>query len=172
MGVPIGIQICPNACQIPSKSDSGNRLRSKRAQTMKMHIVVHFGMIFRGPSLPKSLVKCYPKSLFVDPNKPRSHSRRDLQNCMQKGAPFFQKLCKVTPQGIKTETKIYQKSHFGASETPQLQPTGPRDAQEEVNHLNWSQKSLKNDPRTLKSIAKILSEKPNACQKRGRRQWA
>ena len=98
MGAPIGTQICPNACQIPSKSGSGNRLRSKRAQTLKLHIVVHFGMIFRCPSLPQSLPKQYPKSCFGDQNKPRSLSRRDLQNCMQKGIPFFQKLSKKWPR--------------------------------------------------------------------------
>jgi hypothetical protein len=79
---------------------------------------------------------------------------------------------KVTPEGPTTGAKIHQKSHFGASGTPQLQPTGSRDAQEGVNHPNWSQKSSKNDPRTLKSRPKILSEKPTACQKKGRRQWA
>ena len=37
--------------------------------------------------------------------------------------------------------KIRQKSHFGTSGTPQLQPTGPRHAQEGVNHPNWTQKT-------------------------------
>jgi len=53
--------------------------------------------------------------------------------------------------------KIHQKSDFGASGTPRLQPTGPRDAQEGVNHPNWSQKSSKNDTKTLKSSSRILA---------------
>ena len=41
--------------------------------------------------------------------------------------------------------KIRQKSHFGPSGTPQLQPTGPRHAQEGVNHPNRTQKTSKTD---------------------------
>ena len=62
MGAPIGTKTSQNACQTPSKSRSRTRLRTKRPQTLKMHTVVHFGMIFQGPRLTKCLPKHLPKS--------------------------------------------------------------------------------------------------------------
>ena len=47
MGVPNGTQIIKNAWQTPSKNRSRNRLHAERVHTLRMHRVIHFGMIPR-----------------------------------------------------------------------------------------------------------------------------
>ena len=94
----------------------------------------------------KLLVKISSNLIFL------SSSEKELASSI-----FPKNNRKVTPEGPKMGAQIYQKSDFGASGTPQLQPTGPRDAQEGVNHPNWSQKSSKNDTKTLESSPRILA---------------
>ena len=114
---------------------------------------------FPGPKPTQKPPKTLPEITVWKPKQAPEPLQKGPAKLYAKRCSLFPKtIQKVTPQGPNTEAKIHQKSHFGASGTPQLQPTGPRDAQEGVNPLNWSQESLKNDPRTLKSIAKILSE--------------
>ena len=124
---------------------------------------------FPGPKPPQKPPKTLPQ---ITKTSPGASPEGTCKTVCKKVLPVSKNYPKSDPAGTQNGSQNHQKSHFGASGTPQLQPTGPRDAHEGVNHLNWNQKSLKNDPRTLKSIAQILSEKPNACQKRGRRQWA
>ena len=124
---------------------------------------------FPVPKPPQKPPKTLPK---ITKTSPRASPEGTCKTVCNKVIPFSQNYPKSdsggTPNGSQNPSKITLLS-IG---DPQLQPTGPRDAQEGVHHPNWSQKSSKNDPRTLKSRPKILSEKPTACQKKGRRQWA
>ena len=84
-----------------------------------------------------------PEPLQKGPAKPLA-KRRSL---------FPKNSRKVAPEAPKRGAKIRQKSHFGPSGTPQLQPTGPRHAQEGVNHPNWTQKTSKNEwPQLFRTI--------------------
>ena len=128
---------------------------------------------FPGRKPPQKPPKTLPKITSWRPKQaPEPLQKGPAKLYAKRYSLYPRTIQKVTPEGPTTGAKIHQKSHFGASGTPQLQPTGSRDAQEGVNHPNWSQKSSKNDPRTPNSRPKTLSEKPTACQKRGRRQWA
>ena len=62
----------------------------------------------------------------------------------------------MAPRRVQMGAKIHEKSHFWASGTPLLQPTGSRDAQEGVNHPKWTPKSSQNNPKTMQ-ILQILA---------------
>ena len=97
MSVPIGTKILKNACQTPSKNKSRNRLRTARVQTLKMHIVVHFGMIFKGPRLPKCLPKHLPKSHQTAKRAIKSGSEKHMKTHAEKNASSFEKHPKREP---------------------------------------------------------------------------
>ena len=87
-------------------------------------------------------------------------------NVLKKTMQILQKSCpgasqdskmgaQMAPRRVQMGAKIHEKSHFWASGTPLLQPTGPRDAQEGVNHPNETPKSSKIDPKTMSRSPKI-----------------
>ena len=113
---------------------------------------------------------------FNNPSKNKTKNREKIkehsfQKASQNNVPkkiiqILQKTCPGTPQDSKMgaqiaprrpqmRAKIHQKSYFWASGTPLLQPTGPRDAQEGVNHPKWTQKSSKIDPKTMSRSLKM-----------------
>ena len=136
-----GVQMVPkppkNEIRILTRKDT-----SKKPSKYKIHI------LFAMSAAPE---KTYFSISFWRPKQaPEPLQKGPVKLLAKRCSLFPTTIQNVTPQGPNTEAKIHQKSHFGASGTPQLQPTGPRDAQEGVHHPNWSQKSSKNDPRTLK----------------------
>ena len=66
-----------NVCRTPSNSRSRTGLRTKRVQTLKMHMVVHFGMILQGPRLTKMPTGTLPK---IIPNCKTCYEKRTRKN--------------------------------------------------------------------------------------------
>ena len=104
------------------------------------------------PKIIKNQCKSHPKA---SENHARNNVRKKIVKILQKtcpGTPQGSKMgAQIAPRRPQKGAKIHQNSNFWASGTPQLQPTCPRDAQEGVNHPNWTQKSSKIDPKTMKS---------------------
>ena len=95
---------CPNRHQNltkcmpdPSKSRSRTGLRTKRPQTLKMHTVVHFGMIFQGPRLAKCLSKHLPKSSQTAKHAIKSRAGKHMKTHAEKSRSSFQKYPKREP---------------------------------------------------------------------------
>ena len=80
------------AQMVPKPPKNEIRILTRKAtskKTSKYQIRTLFAMFAVYPGPPKK--HTFP-SLFGDQNKPRSPSRRDLSNCLQKGDPFFPKI--------------------------------------------------------------------------------
>ena len=130
-----GVQMVPK----PSKNEI--RILTRKAtskKTSKYQIRTLFAMFAACPGPPKN--RLFGQFLETKPS-PGAFDKGPAKLLAKRCSLSPKNSRKVAPEGPQMGAKIHQKSDFGASGTPRLQPTGPRDAQEGVNHPNWSQKS-------------------------------